>query len=588
MTSPAVRVERLSVGYPIYARPTDQLKELVLGGVRHDTFWALRDIDLTINEGDRLGIVGPNGAGKSTLLKVIAGTMRPTSGSVTTRGQISSLLSMVPAWNGDDTGIENIKFNLVLKGVDSRRIPSIIEDIADFTELGPFLYHPVKTYSTGMGARLSFGIATAVEPEILIIDEVLGTGDGYFAWKAARRMEEFCAKGRALIFVSHSIAAIQSMCKRTAWMQNGSIRMEGATAEVLPAYELDFRRADDEAMRRKHAMRGSADEPQLGEMTDTGQVRVRLVPKTRAPFFSTHYVASVDVGFDNRETMGAPLELPDDASQAPVALDVIGSEWGRIYEKDGCPTRTLMRIAGRHFGGQVLAKVPSEDVASINVQVVVNSVDQREILQAEILDLEQGTWRALPLVGDGPVAGRRLWRKLHFSGGVPRPRREQIDAAYSALREAARADAEIETVVVHCGGHEVASIIERQPFAVDVHVLFNRSTEVADVGLKITRIDGAYVFWNSSGLNGGNIKNPTGRIKVTFAFDPNMFGAGEYFINVHITNGWSFPDNYPYSDVFARKINAAAFRIVPEFEGVDFGIVNQRVSVRVEAQEEEP
>lgn len=587
MRATVVSVERLSVGYPIYERPIDQLKELILGGIRHETFWALRDVSLTVNEGDRIGIVGPNGAGKSTLLKVIAGTMAPTLGKVTTRGQISSLLSMVPAWNAEDTGIDNIKFNLLLKGVDGKKIPSIIEDIAEFTELGPFLYHPVKTYSTGMGARLSFGIATATEPEILIVDEVLGTGDGYFAWKAARRMEEFCARGRALILVSHSIAAVQSMCKRVVWMQNGSIRLEGGTAEVLPAYELDFRRVDDEAMRRKHALRGSADEPSLGEMTGAEEVRVRLVPKSRAPFFATHYVAAVKVGFDTDPVVDAPLEHRDDVAEAAVRLDIIGSEWGRLHEKKGRACRTMMRIAGRHFGGQILARLPRRDANRISIEYVVASSDAREVLQAEILDPANGAWRPLTPAHNGPRGNPQSWHSLVFEGDVPRPDPQQIDSTVRRLEENARSDADIVSVAVRCGGEEVASVVERRSFSIDVLVRFNRSPEKADVGLKLTKVDGTYVFWQSSGMNGGNIEKPSGLIRVRFVFDPNIFGAGEYFINVHVSNGWSYPDNYPYSDVFARKINAAGFRIVPELEGVDFGVANQRVAVLVE-QERQP
>ena len=222
------------------------MKELLFGGMHHDRFWGLRNVSLKVFEGERVGIIGPNGAGKSTLLKVICGGLRPSSGSVRTVGSISSLLSMVPGWHEDDTGIENIKYNLMVKGVPSARVPAIIDDIIDFTELGQFIFHPVRTYSTGMSARLSFAIATAIEPEILIIDEVLGTGDGYFAWKAMKRMQEFCARGRAIVFVSHSMASVQQMCDRAVWMQHGSVRLEGEVSYVLKQYELDFRKSEDE------------------------------------------------------------------------------------------------------------------------------------------------------------------------------------------------------------------------------------------------------------------------------------------------------------------------------------------------------
>ena len=270
--APVIDVQNVSMAYKLYARPVDALKEAILGGVRHDTFWAVRDISLSVYEGERIGIVGPNGAGKSTLLQMIAGNLTPTTGRVSVNGRISSLLSMVPAWNGEETGIQNIRFNLFMQGASEKHIPVLIEEIIDFTELGPFIFHPVKTYSTGMGARLAFLIATAVEPDILIIDEVLGTGDGYFAGKAYQRMQEFCARGRALLFVSHSTAAVQQMCDKVIWIHNGAVRLHGDAEYVLTRYEADFRRAEDEALRSKHiataAKRAAAIMP--GEIPDRG------------------------------------------------------------------------------------------------------------------------------------------------------------------------------------------------------------------------------------------------------------------------------------------------------------------------------
>lgn len=579
---PVVEVENLSVAYQMYARPVDQLKELVLGGVRHETFWALRDVSLKIREGEKLGIVGPNGAGKSTLLKVIAGTMQATDGRVATHGRISSLLSMVPAWNVEDSGIENIRFNLLLNGVSEKQIPAMIEDIAEFTELGPFLFHPVKTYSTGMGARLSFGIATATEPDILIIDEVLGTGDGYFAWKATKRMEAFCAKGRAMILVSHAMSAIQSMCDRVVWMQNGGIRQEGPTAEVLASYELDFRRADDEAMRRSHASRGITDDPAVSELTDANHVRLRVVPRTRAPFFSTHYVSEVGLRFEREDRRVASLESVAAADEGPLALDILNSEWGRLHEKDGHACRTLSRLAGRNFGGQILARLPETGAANFDIDLTLHSGDVREELQVEMLDMATGQWRALERV----IASKGSdWRTLAFRGVLVAVDASSVAEVSGRVAEAAKADADVLSVKVIADGVEVSSVVERQPFEVHVHVRFNRSPEFADVGVKLTRMDGAYIFWQSSGQTAGNLERPSGEKLFRFRFDPNMLGAAEYFINTHVTNGWKYPDNYPYSDVFARKVNAASFRIVPEFSGLDFGVVNQRVHVDIETVE---
>jgi len=579
MSGSIIEIEDISVAYRIYPRPIDQLKEVVLGGVRHETFWALRNVSLKVREGERVGILGSNGAGKSTLLKTIVGTLRPAAGRVTTRGRVSSLLSLVPAWNGEDTGVENIRFNLTLAGVPAERLGAIIEDIADFTELGPFLHHPVKTYSSGMGARLSFAIATATDPDILIVDEILGTGDGYFAWKAASRMKEFCARGRALLFVSHSLPAIQSMCERGVWIQNGAVRMDGPIADVLGAYETDIRRADDEAMRRNGAFAGISRAPDVSEITDASMLRVRVVPRSYAPFYATHYIARIGVGFDGRAPAEIPLEPEREAAGRLQRLDVTASEWGRLHEKGGRVCRTLARIVGRNHGGQILVPRPPAGGGELTVELEFASTDPREELQAEFLDMAIGVWRPLERV-DARSGG--AWRCLAFRGVVDRTDEATQGAVAERIAEAAKADVEILSVVVaDASGDICASVRERMPFEVRVRVRFNRSPELADVGIKLVRADGVYVFWQSSGQAGANVERPVGELEFRFTFDPNVFGAGDYFVNAHITNGWRFPDNYPYAIVYARKVNAAGFRIAPEMAGLDFGAVNLRVPVEM-------
>lgn len=580
MSQPVIEIEHLSVAYQMYAQPSDQLKELFFGGVRHETFWALRDVSLTIAEGEKVGIVGPNGAGKSTLLKIVAGTMRPTGGRVETHGRISSLLSMVPAWNEEETGIENIKFNLMLQGVDSKRIPGLIEDITDFTELGAFLFNPVKTYSTGMGARLSFGIATATEPDILIVDEVLGTGDGYFAWKAMKRMEEFCARGRAMILVSHSLSAIQSMCNRAIWMQTGEKRMDGPVNDVIAAYELDYRRAEDESLRTRHAGRATVSDAVVGELTDERHVRLRIAAAGGAPFFSSHYVSEIGVRIGDQDRIVVPLDLVDpSAEKTPAALDILNSEWARLHEKDGRLCRVLTRLPGRNLGGQILLRRPaSQSSEMIELDLALQSGDQRETLKVEFLDMALGTWSPLS-ASESHRDGK--WTKLSFRGEITATDAQTIERIADEVTQATLSDAEILSVQVISQDKQVTSVSEREPFAIVVEVMFNRSPELVDVGIKLTRMDGTYTFWQSSGQVGSNIARPEGRKTFIFRFDDNVLGAAEYYINTHVTNGWRFPDNYPYSELYARKINAAMFRVVAEFNGVDHGVLNQRVKVEV-------
>jgi ABC-type polysaccharide/polyol phosphate transport system ATPase subunit len=210
----------------LFRRPSENIME-----VR-----ALEGINLRVGEGERLGIVGNNGAGKSTLLKLLAGIYPPTAGRREVRGRISSLFEISLGFEADATGWENIAYRGYLQGETPRSIREKIKPIADFSELGKFLDMPVRYYSAGMMIRLAFSIATAVEPEILIIDEVLAAGDAAFQTKARDRMKNLIARARAVIIVSHDMASISQLCDRAIWMDQGRIRREGPAGEVIEAY----------------------------------------------------------------------------------------------------------------------------------------------------------------------------------------------------------------------------------------------------------------------------------------------------------------------------------------------------------------
>jgi ABC-type polysaccharide/polyol phosphate transport system ATPase subunit len=197
---------------------------------------ALQDVSLVVREGDRVGIIGPNGAGKSTLLKALAGIYPPTAGKRHVEGHISSLFDISLGFEPDATGWENICYRGYLQGETPRSIRTKMQAIADFSELGDFLNLPVRYYSAGMMVRLAFSIATAIEPQILLIDEVLSVGDLAFQHKAQQRMREMMARAKLIILVSHDLQALAKMCDRAVWMDHGRFRQVGSTAEVIAAY----------------------------------------------------------------------------------------------------------------------------------------------------------------------------------------------------------------------------------------------------------------------------------------------------------------------------------------------------------------
>ena len=581
MTGPVIDVRGVSKAYPLYARPTEMLKELIFGGVRHDLFWALRDVSLRVEHGQRVGIVGANGAGKSTLLKIIAGNLSPTAGTVTVNGSISALLSLVPAWNLEQTGIENIRFNLLLRGCSNRQIAMLTDEIVDFAELGPFIRQPVKTYSSGMSARLSFAIATSISPEILIVDEVLGVGDGYFAGKAAARMRAMCDKGKALLFVSHSTAAVHQMCDSAVWMQHGTVRLAGSVDYVLRQYELDYRRAEDELTRENNRKIAETlpSTASPDELTTERRLRFRIVPESGGRFAATHYVQAIQVDGVSREPRRLSLELThDDGSEA--TLDVDNTEWGRLHERGGRLSRILARAHGRKPGGHFVVVLPGDERHfKVDVTLQVESVPDEEPLVVEFVESGTGTWQRLHPVETRPEGPSRIVR---FTGDVVVPAAEHIEHVRARIEADEIPAAQIADVVVLTDGTETGVVGERQPFEIVVCVDFNKPIDVSDVGIKIIRADGVYVFWQSSGMAGANLLAPRGRTQVRFKFDENPLGAGEYSVSAHVSNGWRYPNNYPYSEVFARVVGGATFRVVPEMKDLDFGVLNVRVPVAVD------
>jgi ABC-type polysaccharide/polyol phosphate transport system ATPase subunit len=216
-----------------------------------EPFWALRDVSFSVGAGENVAVIGHNGAGKSTLLGLIAGVASPTEGTVRCSGKISALLELGTGFHPDLTGRENIKLNAALRGLNRSAIEERFESIIDFAEIRDFIDEPLRTYSSGMTARLGFSVAIHAEPEILVLDEVMSVGDQAFQKKCAGRIELMAASGVTLLFVSHSLAAVELMCPRTIWLDHGRVRMDGPTAQVAEAYETAMTGAAPSAAPRR-------------------------------------------------------------------------------------------------------------------------------------------------------------------------------------------------------------------------------------------------------------------------------------------------------------------------------------------------
>ena len=236
-----IQAENVSMCYRMTYDRVQSMKEylvqMVKGKIKYEEFWALRDVSFEVKKGEVLGIVGHNGAGKSTLLKVISGILKPTGGSVTVNGTVVPMLELGSGFDTDLSGRENVFLNGAILGYPEEFLKAKFDEIAAFSELGQFLDVPLRNYSSGMVMRLAFSIATVVDPDILIVDEILSVGDAPFQEKSKKRMLELMGGGTTVLFVSHSLGQIREMCDRVLWLDHGQMKMLGGTQAVCDAYE---------------------------------------------------------------------------------------------------------------------------------------------------------------------------------------------------------------------------------------------------------------------------------------------------------------------------------------------------------------
>ena len=236
-----IKAENVSMRFRLSADRITSMKEYVVrmltGRLQYKEFWALRNVSFSVEKGEVLGVIGHNGAGKSTLLKVISGILRPTEGSVTVQGNIVPMLALGSGFDFDMTGRENIFLNGAILGYSKEFLTAKYQEIVDFSELGDFIDEPLRNYSSGMMMRLAFSIATVVEPEILIVDEILAVGDADFQAKSKRRMMELMSGGTTVLLVSHTLSQVREMCDKVLWIEHGQVQGYGEAKVLCDAYE---------------------------------------------------------------------------------------------------------------------------------------------------------------------------------------------------------------------------------------------------------------------------------------------------------------------------------------------------------------
>lgn len=290
-----LRLNNLGKEYLVYDSPRARFKALLTGRALHRSQWALRDVSFELRRGQCLGVVGANGAGKSTLLKLITGTLQPSQGEVVRRGRITAILELGAGFHPDFTGRQNLYFGGSLIGISQAEMAAIEHEILAFAEIGEAIDRPVKTYSSGMVVRLAFALVTAVEPDVLIIDEALAVGDQHFQKKCIARIEQFRLNGCTILFCSHSPYHVRQLCDVALWLEGGRVMQFGETEPVLGAYEMHTRLLSAPS----EAEAGAAEPVPEAMIVPTEEVdaseAARSAPPHAAPSGTTAAIVSVDI-----------------------------------------------------------------------------------------------------------------------------------------------------------------------------------------------------------------------------------------------------------------------------------------------------
>ena len=275
----AIKFENVSKRFTLHHARPRSFQELVIGALwrsrSREDLWALKDVSFEVKRGEMLGIIGPNGSGKSTLLKLIARILEPTSGSIAVDGKVSALIELGAGFHPDLTGRENVYLNGSILGLSQEEMDAKFKEIVEFAELERFINIPLKHYSSGMYMRLGFAIAVSVEPDILLIDEVLAVGDESFQKKCLTKIEEFKRRGKTMVFVSHALETVRKLCDQAIWLEEGEIRSKGTPDKVIYDYLDDLRRKEGVTLEEKHRrLRYELEEQQLENRWGSGEVEI--------------------------------------------------------------------------------------------------------------------------------------------------------------------------------------------------------------------------------------------------------------------------------------------------------------------------
>lgn len=413
MSETAIEVANVSRVFRRYQHPRYRIMELFglpIPKSGYDEFQALADINLTVDRGERVALIGRNGAGKSTLLSIICGRLLPSSGDVRVNGRIQALMELGTGFHPDFTARENVIATLAMNGITGRKARGMVDEVIDFAELEDFQDQPVKTFSAGMYARLAFSASTAIEPDILIIDEVLGAGDAYFASKSAERMRRLTIDtGATVLFVSHDMSSVERLCERAIWIDHGRSIMEGSALQVSKAYYASVLKYEEERLsvrtqQAKKRIRNRA------EMRSAEEVEIAF----RRDGSDGEAPAIARIVLREGEGELAVLDLGQTEQQEPTnGLQL--ATWGEVATVDGLACRQLSP-ATADPAPSITLRIP-EAVIEPRLEVLCRPGSTSSV-QVVLKRRETEAETELGRIKGNADAG---WETVSFSEGVSRP-----------------------------------------------------------------------------------------------------------------------------------------------------------------------
>lgn len=547
---------------------------------RYDVFTALADINLDIHRGERVALIGRNGAGKSTLLRVVCGQMRPDEGEVKVRGEVQALMELGTGFHPDFTGTENIRSALAYQGMKGRRLASIIDEIVDFSELEAFMSRPVREYSSGMYARLAFAVATAISPEILIIDEILGTGDAYFVGKCIQRMKALTSNGCTILFVSHDLSSAQMLCDRGVWLDRGRILEDNELLSVSKAY-LASVRADEEFRLRARSMHLSRS--QL-EAMDASQEQMsmqllRLVgsagPAPKSP------LAVSEIRFGIGGSVLGTLSPKGCEGECRIIRDKGLMNWGGPKEVHGRVCWLFGDFGGRygHAPWQIGFRSTAEGRAWVEVDyhsdfsapVAIERYEEKEetyIRMIELVPAYTNTWASCR--AEWPGEGILLsLKRLPSQEAEQVSRAERYGSGELQITSFSFCDPDGRKRHTFITGGAVCALIE---YSAEKRVL----KPVAVIA--VYRLDGTCAMQLVSSRDGFSLGELMGKGTLSVQLDPLFLGPGDYVVSVAFFHDINLASSHEPKAYDLRDRCYALKVLSPQGMGVEIGIVNQPAS----------